>query len=321
MKRKLLAVCILIVLLKGGYAQQDPQYSQYLFNSLVINPAYAGYRGTLNLDAIYRNQWQGVEGAPQTQSLIIDGSFVENKVGLALGIVNDKAGLRGKFLAYLNYAYKIKMGKERQLAFGLAGGLAQYNYDGERATYEEMQMIDFVDGRYTYIRPDARFGIHYSTNKIFIGLSATNLMSNALSKDNQKAIALNENPHFFLSAGYLFKINDFVKMKPSFLLKEDTKGPTSAELSVNFLLADKIWLGSSYRSNVKLFNKSNVINTGSMGSGIVGILRFNTANWNIGYAYDYSTSSLRSFNASHEINVGVVLNKKKNLTILSPRYF
>lgn len=320
MKGKLLTVCILIMLLKGSHAQQDPQYSQYLFNSLVINPSYAGYRGTLNLDVIYRNQWQGIEGAPQTQSFIIDGSFIRDKVGLALGVVNDKAGLRGKFLAYLNYAYKIKMGKERQLALGLAGGLAQYSYNGNKATYEEMQMTDFIDGRYTYIRPDARFGIHYSTNKLFIGFSATNLMGNALAKDNQKTIALNENPHLFLSGGYLFQINDFIKMKPSFLLKEDTKGPTSTDLSLNFLLEDKIWLGSSYRSNVNLFKKPNLINT-AKGSGIVGILRFNIANWNIGYAYDYSISSLRSFSASHEINVGVVLNKKKNLTILSPRYF
>ncbi len=322
MKKELIVGFILLFFLKTeGYAQQDPQYSQYLFNTLIINPAYAGYRETLNIDAIYRSQWQGMEGAPQTQSLIIDGSFSQDKVGLALGIVNDKAGLRGKLLAYLNYAYKIKMGREKQLAFGLAAGLAQYSYAGHKATYEEMQMADFIDGRYSYIHPDARFGMHYSTKKLYIGLSATNIMGNLLSDNTEKTIVLNENPHLFLIAGYLFTINDFIKMKPSLLIKEDIKGPTNADLSLNFLLAEKIWLGTSYRSSINLFNKSNLTSNQNRGSGIVGILRFNATNWNVGYSYDYSISSLRNFSSSHEINVGLVLNKKKNLTILSPRYF
>ncbi|RRN76154.1 type IX secretion system membrane protein PorP/SprF, partial [Pseudoxanthomonas sp. SGD-10] len=247
--------------------------------------------------------------------------LMNDKVGLALGIVNDKSGLIGKFSTYLNYSYKIPVAYSGTLAFGLAAGFSQHSYDAGRATYEDMQHPGFLEGKYNYIDPDARFGVYFSTNKFFVGLSATNLISSFLSSDDKaRRTIISQANHFFLTAGYLFELNEFLKFKPSFMVKEDTKGPTGIDGNINFLLADKVWIGGAYRSNVKLFGKTDFTGN-TRGSGIVGLIQFVGNTWNIGYSYDYSVSSLKSFSPSHEISVGFVLNRKNDFGILSPRYF
>lgn len=300
-------------------AQQDPQFSQYMFNNLIINPAYAGYKENWNVSAVYRNQWVGVEGAPKTQTFILDGSLAKDKVGLALGVINDKYGLRGKFSAYVNYSYKLLVGEEGTLALGLAGGISQFTYDSDKATYEEEQERDFLNGKYTYMEPEARFGIHYSTNRFFFGASVTNLFSQMFSKEGSiRNIVTNQNNHFFLSSGYLFDINDYLRCKPTILLKEDFKGPTGLDGNLNFLVADKVWIGGSYRTNIDIWKKEV---ESLSGSSVVGMFQFVGDTWNIGYSYDYSAATLRSFNSTHEISLGFVLGKNRNLKILNPRYF
>ncbi len=321
MRQFLTLFFLLLCVANKLHAQQDPQYSQYMFNTLVINPAYAGYKETLNLSGIYRNQWTGVDGAPQTQTLVLDGSFFNDKVGLALGVVNDKSGLIGKFSTYLNYAYKIPIANEGILAFGIAAGFSQNSYDAAKATYEQIQNPGFLEGKYNYIDPDARFGVYFSTNRFYAGLSATNLISSFLSDDDKaRRTIISQANHFFITAGYLFDINDFLKCKPSILIKEDTKGPTGIDGNLNFLIADKFWIGGAYRSNVKVFGNTDFIGD-TRGSGLVGLIQFVGSTWNVGYSYDYSVSSIKSFNPSHEISVGFVLNRKNDFGILSPRYF
>jgi type IX secretion system PorP/SprF family membrane protein len=322
MKQKLLvAICLLFLTLKSE-AQQDPQYSHYMFNSLVINPAYAGYKQTLNLNALYRNQWAGVDGAPETQSIVVDGSFMKDKVGLGLSVVNDKAGLMGQLSAYLNYSYKIKMGEEGQLAFGLGTGLAQYSFNGDGATYEDPNDPNFSSGKLSHFSPDARFGIHYSTEKMYFGFSTTNMFSKVLNtKSNTENLIAIQGRHYFLTAGYLLPLNEFLKIKPSFLFKEDTKGPTSLDANIFFLLGEKVWLGGSYRSGLKLWEKKNLNASLANANAIVGMLEFMSKNWSIGYSYDYSISTLKGFSPSHEINLGIIMSRKKDIGILSPRYF
>lgn len=320
MKRYLILLSISIILCVETRGQQDPQFSQYMFNSLVINPAYAGYKENLNVNASYRNQWVGVEGAPKTQTLIVDASLAKDRVGLALGIINDKYGLRGKSSGYINYSYKLLMGEKGILALGLAGGIAQFTYDSDRATYENEQQTDFLNGKYTYMEPEARFGIHYSTDRFFLGLSATNLFSEVFSPANSiRQVVTNRNNHFFLSTGYLFDVNEYLKCKPTILIKEDVKGPTGIDGNLNFLVADKVWIGGSYRYNANLWKK-NITNAAN-GSALVAMVQFVDDTWNIGYSYDYSTSALKSFNSSHEISVGFVLSKNRSMKILNPRYF
>ena len=325
-KIKKSAILCLALLASTFYAvaQQDAQYSQYMFNSLVINPAYAGYKSTLNLSALNRSQWVGVDGAPQTQSLVLDGSFASDKVGLALSIVNDKIGLQRQSNAYLNYAYKLKVSETGTLAFGLGLGMGQFVLDNGDAHFDDPSDGNFAGGKLSFIVPDARAGIHYSTQKFYAGFSATNLLTGAINYSTAaKNLVIKQGQHFFLTAGYLVDVNDFLKFKPSFLLKEDTKGPSNLDINNFFLLGEKVWLGVSYRTSLNLWKKNVAQGNVKAGDAIVGMAEIYAGkSLRIGYAYDYSVSGLRGFdNGSHEISIGYTFGQRKEYSILSPRYF
>lgn len=305
-------------------AQQDAQYSQYMFNTLVINPAYAGYKGSLNLSALHRSQWVGVQGAPKTQSLVLDGSFASDKVGLALTVVNDRIGIQGQTNAYFNYAYKIKTSEQGTLAFGLGLGLGQYTLNNGDATFNDPSDPSFNSGKLSFIAPDARTGVHFSTDKFYIGLSATNLFSKAIDYSAaSKNLVIKQGRHIFFTGGYLIDVNDFLKFKPSFLIKEDTKGPTNLDINNFFLLGEKVWIGASYRTSINLWKKNSTVGDIKAADAVVGLLEvFAGGGFRLGYAYDHSVSSLQGFdNGSHELSIGYTFGSKKDYRILSPRYF
>ncbi len=306
-------------------AQQDAQYSQYMFNSLVINPAYAGYREKVNISLLHRDQWVSFPGAPKTQSVVADGAFFNNKVGLGLAVINDKAGLQGQLSVYGNYAYRLPVGETATLAFGLGLGVAQFTLDGERATTEDPNDPFFTAGKQTFYAPDARFGMHLSNEKYYVGLSATNVLSGVIDYENvTKNVVATQSRHYFLTAGYLIDVNESLKLKPSFLIKEDTKGPTSIDLNTFLLVKEKVWIGGSYRSNVNLWKKTNLINGLSTSNSVVGIVEFYLGgSFRAGYAYDYAVSGLKGYsNGTHELSIGVVLGAGQRRTgILTPRYF
>ncbi len=321
------SVFICFALLASAFcavAQQDAQYSQYMFNSLVINPAYAGYKGSLNLSALHRTQWVGVNGAPKTQSLVVDGSFANDKVGLALTVVNDRIGLQGQTNAYLNYSYKIKTSEEGTLAFGLGAGIGQFSLNNGNATFDDPSDPNFSGGRLSFIAPDARAGVYFSTDKFYAGFSATNLFSQAFDYSTAaKNLVLKQGQHFFLTAGYLVDVNDFLKFKPSFLIKEDTKGPTNLDINNFFLLGEKVWIGASYRTSINVWKKNGTVGNVKTGDAIVGLLEvFAGQGFRLGYSYDHSISGLQGFdNGSHEISLGYTFGGKKDYRILTPRYF
>lgn len=305
-------------------AQQDAQYSQYMFNSLVINPAYAGYKESINLSALHRTQWVGFDGAPKTQSIVLDGSFNNDKVGLGLSIVNDKIGLQGQTNAYFNYAYRLKVGGSSTLAFGLGVGVAQFTLNNADANFEDPSDPNFAGGKLSFIAPDARVGVHFSNDKFYAGLSTTNLFSQVIDYSSAtKNLVVKQGRHIFLTAGYLVDITDFLKFKPSFLIKEDTKGPTNLDINNFFLLGEKVWIGGSYRTSINAWKKSSIVGSVNAADAVVGLLEvYAGKGWRLGYAYDYSLSSIRGFDSgSHEISLGLILGGKKDYRILSPRYF
>ncbi|MBC7915004.1 MAG: type IX secretion system membrane protein PorP/SprF [Pyrinomonadaceae bacterium] len=321
---KLYLTLILFILLKPAFSQQDPQYSQYMFNTLVINPAYSGYRETLNVSMLHRDQWTGFDGAPKTQSVILDGTFgKDKKVGLGLSLVNDKDGLLKQTSAHANYAYRLPVGEEARLAFGISLGLGQFTLNSSDA-----RLVDETDENFakqTYFVPDARFGIHYSNPKFYAGLSATNMLANAINYQQVgKNTIARRGRHYFLTAGYLVDLNESFKLKPSIMLKEDTKGPTSLDLNTMVLIKEMLWIGGSYRSGVNLWKKTG-LNSGTINqNSLVGIVEvFFLQNIRAGYSYDYSLSSGNSINGTHEISIGLVLNggTKKSTALLTPRYF
>lgn len=323
--KKLLLWVILLTSIVSVQAQQEAQYSQYMFNSLVINPAYAGYKEAFNLSLLHRNQWADVPGAPTTQSLVLDGTVKDDKIGLGLSVVNDKLGIQNQFTAYANAAYRLKVGESSRLAFGLAFGVGQFGINNTRATADDTGDPNIGTGRSSYIVPDARFGVHYSNDRFYAGVSAINLLAKAIDYSTAtQSLVVNQGRHYFLTAGYLLDISDFLKYKPSFLLREDTKGPTNLDINNFFLLGEKVWLGASYRTSLKLWDKRGIQGNVSNNNAVIGMVEFFAGkSVRIGYAYDYSLYSIKGYdNGSHEFSLGLVIGGgKRNLTILSPRYF
>ncbi|MBC7743483.1 MAG: type IX secretion system membrane protein PorP/SprF [Flavobacterium sp.] len=307
-------------------AQQDPQFSQYMFNSLIINPAYAGYKEELNVSLLHRNQWVGLPGSPKSQTIIIDGAFFSNNnVGLGLSIINDKIGLQSQTAAYANYSYRVPMGENSRLAFGLALGVSKYSLNASGANIDDPNDPNFMNGNQNYMAPDGKFGIHFSNEKLYAGASVTNLISESLNYQRTgKDVIARQGKHFFLTAGYLANITENVKFKPSIMFREDTKGPTNLDLNAFFLFKDAVWVGASYRSGLNLWTKADMEATTFKKNAVVGMVEMYFAkNYRLGYAYDYSLSALGDYtNGTHEISLGFVINNNKKVTAMpTPRYF
>lgn len=315
---------ILSVVFMKAAAQQSAQYSQYMFNSLVINPAYAGYKETLNLSLLHRNQWVDVPGAPKTQSFIADAVVANGKIGLGLSAVNDKLGIENEFSVFANVSYRLKVGDESILALGLGLGAGQFGINGDKVSVD-IPETNLNVGRASSLVPEARFGVHFSNEKFYAGVSTTNLFVKDIDfSNNSQELIVSQGRHFFLTAGYLLDVSDFLKFKPSFLVREDTKGPTNLDVNNFFLLGEKVWVGASYRTSLKLWEKSGLVGNISSNNSVVGLVEFFAgSSFRIGYSYDYSLSKFNGYDkGSHEFSLGFVLGgSRKNLTILSPRYF
>ena len=304
------------------YAQQDAQQSQYMFNGIYINPAYAGYKENLNLHSYYRSQWTGIAGSPVSTSLAIDAIANEGNVGLALQISSDKLGAESDFSVYGNYAYRLKMNDDgsSRLAFGLGFGVQQLGINTSILNPNDPEPTLPTNSQNTLV-PDARLGIYFSNDKLYAGISADNLVSQYISLKSYQYIA-QPKPHYYLTAGFLANIADGLMLKPSFLLKDDAAGPTSLDLNAFFLFGDKLWIGGSYRTGVKLYNKSYLQNDLTNLNSVVGAVEFfPIENLRIGYGYDMSVGPLKTYSGgTHEISVGFFFDSAKS-RMLTPRYF
>jgi type IX secretion system PorP/SprF family membrane protein len=308
-----LTLIFLLILFKPSFSQQDAQFSQYMFNTLVINPAYAGYRETQNVSLLHRDQWTGFEGAPKTQTVIADGAFgADKKIGLGIALVNA------------NYAYRLPVGDDARLALGISLGVAQFTLDNSGAYLQDESDENFAN-KQTYFVPDARVGVHFSNSKFYAALSATNLIANSIDYQQVgKNTIARQGRHFFLTAGYLLDINSDFKLKPSFLIREDSKGPTSVDVNSFVLIKDAVWVGASYRAGVNLWKKTGWNSSSFNQNSLVGVVEaFVLRNLRVGYSYDHSLADLGSYtNGTHEISLGFVLNGKNSRgALLTPRYF
>lgn len=320
MKKILQILTVLLCNSNLVLAQQDAQFSQYMFNGIYINPAYAGYKEQLNVHAFYRNQWTGIEGAPKTVSLAVDAIANNGNVGLALQISSDMLGAQRNQSVYANYAYRIRMNDDgsSRLAFGLGVGAIQLGIDGSM-----LNPNDFESGQPTGMQnsivPDARTGVYFSNDRFYAGLSADNLISQYV--DTYSFIA-RPKPHFYLTSGLLVPLNEGVLLKPSFLLKDDRGGPTSVDLNAFVIFNERLWLGGSYRTGVKLYNKDYLQKELSqVNSAVAAIQFFPNQNFRIGYAHDFSIGPLRGYSSgTHEISIGYFFNTR-NTRMLTPRYF
>lgn len=306
-----------------SYAQHTIHLSQYLFNGLVVNPAYAGYKDNWTINASSRLQWEGVKGAPKTNTLSIDGAVGSNKnMGLGLLVSNDRLGPEINTSAYVNYAYRIQLSDDdsERLSFGLAVGAVQYAIDGSLFNTGGVADPSVLPGVQTKLAPDFRVGIYYYSPTLYVGASALNLIPNAYPDPN--SIFVQETRTYYITTGFIVPISSFVNWRPSMLIKEDFKGPTNVNLSTYFLLDDLVWVGASYNSGVVLWNKANLqTNLNTMGA-VTGAVAVNiTPLCRFGYSYDFATSKLSGFQgASHEISLSLGFSRRKE-RVLSPRFF
>lgn len=335
MKRIITLVIFVIGLaVSESRAQQNVQFTQYIFNSMSVNPAYTGYKeewfGQLGL----RSQWVGLDGAPQTGLLSIDGIVdpINKRHGLGMQVIADKLGPQAATSAYANYAFRLRLNEEdtQRLSFGIGAGVTQYSLDGA--------VLDPIDGGDQAIPagkisnwvPDVRFGVYYYNPKWYAGVSVMDLLSgdqsnNIFRWDNTTTDNIRRKRHLYFIGGALFNVGKGLDFRPSLLVKEDFKGPTSLDVNAMFIFGQRFWLGAGWRTGVTVFereyNRVSGKNLSGRNSFSAITQIYLTDALRVGYSYDHIVSRLSSVqNGSHEITLGITFGRKEQ-RVLSPRFF
>lgn len=287
-------------------AQQDAQYTQYMYNTVSVNPGYAGSRGHLSIAALHRSQWIGLDGAPKTQTLNLHSPIGHNGVGMGLSIVNDEIGPTSETYFDVDFSYTVKTSDEGKLSFGLKASahlldirFSELNQYAPDATLEQD-----IDNKFS---PNIGAGIYYHTNKFYAGLSVPRFLQTSHFEESSLSTA-REQMNFYLITGYVFDLNTDLKFKPTILTKLVQGAPLQIDLSANFMLNDKFILGAAYRWDAAL-------------SGMIGF-QLNESLL-IGMAYDREITELgnAAFNdGSFEIIFRYDFIKTKGY-LKSPRFF
>jgi len=323
MKKLLLLIgCSVLLLSQRSAAQQDAQYSQYMFNGIYINPAYAGYKEVLNVHSFYRSQWTGITGAPRSMSLAVDATANDGNVGLALQVTSDKLGAQTNLSVYGNYAYRIRMNDDgsSRLALGLGVGMAQLGIDGSLLNPNNPEPFQPVGVQSTIV-PDARAGVYFANDRYYAGLSVDNLIATYINIDRYAFIP-QPKPHYYLTAGAFIPLTENFQIKPSFLLKDDRGGPTSLDVNAFLMIKEILWVGGSYRTAVKLYDKSYLQrDLTPRNSAVAAVQIFPSERIRIGYGYDFSIGPLQGYSGgTHEISISYSFIKP-NVRLATPRVF
>ena len=302
--------CALLLLSFGeagrSFAQQDPQYSQYMFNQMAINPAYAGSREVINTSAFFRSQWTGFDGAPTTETFTVNGPLPKKNVGLGFTVIADQIGPSKSIGALGSYAYRIKV-RDGKLSFGLRFGLYQYIFNWDQITYKDPTDIYNTKNQTSTIVPTADAGLYYYTNSMYVGFSATHLYSGRLTDiTSQNGEFSQLSPHLFFTFGKAWSLSEKLIFNPSCMIKYVANTPVTADLNLSFLLDQRIWMGISVRTSY----------------GIVIYTQFHiTDKFKLGYSYDFGINSIgRAGGGSHEIMLSYDFKMPK-AKHFSPRYF
>ncbi|MFB3390066.1 type IX secretion system membrane protein PorP/SprF [Flavobacterium sp. LAR06] len=302
MKKKILVILLLIM--SSANAQQDPQYTQYMYNTINVNPAYAGSRGVASIFGMHRTQWVGLDGAPVTNTLSVNSPVGKN-VGLGVSFVNDRIGVMDENTLSVDFSYTIKGAGVHKFAFGLKGSADVLNVD-----YTKLDIYNPADPSYqanieNHFMPNFGVGVYWYSDTSYIGLSVPNLLESDHYDDNTVAVA-KEKRHYYLIGGYVFDLSYNLKFKPAVMIKAAFGAPLQVDISGNFLFAEKFTVGLAYRWDASV-------------SGMAGFQI--TKGIFAGYAYDMETTKLANYNSgSHEIFLRFELfGRQKN--VMDPRFF
>ncbi len=317
---------IMVVLGLKGEAQQTIQFSQYVFNGLAVNPAYAGYKDDWTLNLSSRLQWVGINGAPQTGIISIDGlpNGDNRNVGIGLIATFDRLGPESISSVYANYAYRLRLDAEdtKRLCFGIAFGGVQYRLDGAEFNATDAGDGSVPTGLESKLTPDFRFGMYYYSPKAYFGASVFNLLAQTINDITSNTPLIKPARTVYLTGGVMAPLSEFIDFKPSLMIKEDFKGPTNLDIT-DYLAFNKIvWLGVSYSTGVALWDKSNLQSNLDNADAVSAIAQFYiNDHLRIGYSFDFTVSKLAGYqNGSHELSLSLSFPRKKP-RIISPRYF
>lgn len=307
-----LGILVLVIAGLTSQAQQDPMYTQYMFNTQTINPAYTGTWESLSFMVLARQQWAGITGAPQTYSFSMQAPMKNERVALGLNIIDDKVGLEKRFYVFGDYSYLLPLNENNRLRLGLKGGFTNYSnnlneYQTSASGLYDPSFQGVIDKKFM---PNFGVGAYLYGKRYFVSLSVPKIINNDFENNLGNFTVNSELRHYFFTAGLVFDLGENIKFKPTMLTKatfsSTTGAPAQIDFTANFLIKERFWLGAMYRTGDSF---------GFIAQWIID------QKLRIGYAYDYTTTNLSSFqNGSHEIMISYEI---KFLTerFTSPRYF
>lgn len=307
------AITVLLLTAKTGKAQYDAMFTQYMFNEMFINPAYAGSKDAMSATLLHRQQWVNFAGRPITTSFSLHGPLMGSKMGLGLSVLNESIGVLNRNLIYASYAYRIKTSESGRLAFGLMGGI-----ENQVSKYSTLKINDngitdpqFAQNSPSIIAPNFGAGVYYNTKTFYAGLSIPRMIDNQVKFSTGGSDVTTTRVDFskftyYITAGNVFTLNEDFKLKATGMFKLVQNAPMQVDLGANLLIKNLIWAGLSYR-------------TGSSASVILGIQA--SKQFVISYSYDYGLNKIQKYSqGSHEIVLNYLFSYKSK-KVITPRYF
>jgi type IX secretion system PorP/SprF family membrane protein len=302
MKTRVL-IFVLILTASASFAQQDAQFTQYMYNTINVNPAYAGSRGVMSIFGLHRTQWVGLEGAPVTNAVSLNSPIGESNIGIGLSAINDRIGPTVENTLSADVSYTVQASESYKLSFGVKATGNFFNLDASQLNPEQANDPSLVN--YNKFSPNMGAGVYLHSDKSYIGLSVPNfIQTNRYDSDN--VAIFKERINYYLIAGHVFDLSSDIKFKPALLTKVVTGSPLQVDVSANFMFFEKFVVGGAYRWDAAV-------------SALAGFQV--TDGLYIGYGYDMETTRLRKYNSgSHEVFLRFELFNNYN-KITSPRFF
>jgi type IX secretion system PorP/SprF family membrane protein len=315
-KTKVIALGVLLLLIaRTSHAQYDAMFTQYMFNEMFINPAYAGSKEAMSATLLHRQQWVNFPGRPVTTSFSIHGPLEGNKMGVGLSLLNEKVGVMNRNLIYASYAYRLKFKDDQTLALGLMGGienqvnrLSTVKLSNDAAAPADPQFGNTPN----VLAPNFGAGLYYNTKTLYVGLSIPRMIDNKVKFGNDGSSTIKTTKvapgkfTYYLTGGYLFTLNEEFKLRTNVMMKAVQNAPAQFDIGANVLMRDMVWAGLSYRS----------------GSSLALILGLQVNKQFLAcYSFDFGLNKIQKYSlGSHEI----VLNYLFSFTgrkVITPRYF
>lgn len=299
-----LFLCMFLCI-QNSIAQQNPEYTQYMYNTMMVNPGYTGSVGLFEANLLLRKQWVNIEGAPQTGTLGIHSPLKNKKIGLGLNFISDDLGPSSEQTLAGNISYTIDLSESTKLALGMKAGARMMNIDWSKGRFYDSDDVLLNTNVKNKVMGLLGSGAYVYSDKWYVGLSVPSFLRSDYYDDIQESVVSDE-LHFYFIGGYVFDLSDSVKFKPSALVKAVSGSPLSTDISANFLLKEKLTLGASYRWDDSVSALAGI----QVSNGIF-----------LGYSFDYTVTRLNKYNdGSHEIILRFQL-PQKTTTIKSPRFF